>query len=198
MPPAPRSDRRQRILEAALRCFARSGVAATSVEEVLRASRSSVGSLYHFFGGKQGLAGAVYLEGLRRYHASLTACLARLREPEATVRAVVTHHLAWVTEHPDWARFLLEHRRSSQVAGVEREIRAVTREAFEGFEARFAPWVAQGRIAKLPAELYASILIGPAQVLAGHWLAQGRLAELRAAGPALAEAAWRALRRDPD
>jgi AcrR family transcriptional regulator len=198
MPARSPRDRRSRILEAALRCFARRGVAATSVEEVLRASRSSIGSLYHFFGGKEGLAGAVYVEGLRRYHESLEARLSRLREPEACVRAVVAHYVAWVTRHPDWARFLLEHRRSSHVASVEREIRAVTREAFAAFEARLSPWVHEGRIAKLPPELYASILIGPAQVLAAHWLAQGRHDELRAAAPALAEAAWRALRRDLD
>lgn len=196
--PAPPRDRRSRILETALRCFARRGVSATSVEEVVRASRSSIGSLYHFFGGKEGLAGAVYVEGLRRYHESLEARLSRLRQPEACVRAVVAHYVAWVTQHPDWARFLLEHRRSSHVASVEREIRAVTREAFAAFEARLAPWVHAGRIAKLPPELYASILIGPAQALAGHWLAQGRLDELRAAAPVLAEAAWRALRRDLD
>jgi AcrR family transcriptional regulator len=191
-------DRRTRILDAALRCFAKRGVAATSVEDVLRASRSSIGSLYHFFGGKEALAGAVYVEGLRRYHESLNARLSRLRDPEACVRAVVLHYVAWVTENPQWARFLLEHRRSSHVASVEREIRAVTREAFTGFEARLAPWVSEGLVVKLPAELYASVLVGPAQALAGHWLAQNRHDELRAAAPALAEAAWRALRRDPN
>jgi AcrR family transcriptional regulator len=192
-----RSDRRSRILDAALRCFAKRGVAATAVEDVLRSSRSSIGSLYHFFGGKEELAGAVYVEGLRRYHASLAARLSRVREPEAYVRTVVTHYLRWVTDNPVWARFLLEHRRSSHVARVEREIRAVTREAFEAYQARIAPWAAEGRIAKLPPELLASILVGPAQTLAGHWLAQGRHDELLAAAPALADAAWRALQRDP-
>jgi AcrR family transcriptional regulator len=189
-------DRRRRILTAALRCFSKRGVAGTSVEEVLRASRSSVGSLYHFFGGKEGLAGAVYVEGLRLYHESLAAKLARLREPEAIVRATVLHYVAWVTQNPEWALYLLEHRRSSHVVAVEREIRAVTREAFDAYEARLAPFVREGRVAKLPPELLASLLLGPAQALAGAWLRRGRAEELRAAAPALADAAWRALRRE--
>ncbi len=190
-----RPDRRQRILDAALRCFSKNGVAGTRIEDVLAASHSSAGSLYHFFGGKEALAGAVYVEGLRAYHTSLAERLARLRSPEALVRAVVTHYLEWLTDHPEQARYLLEHRRSSPVRAVEKEIRAATRAAFEAYEARLAPFVIEGRVVKLPAELYAALLLGPAQTLAAHWLPRGRSDELRAAAPALADAAWRALRR---
>ena len=197
MSPGRPADRRSRILAAALRCFAKRGVAATTVEDVLRASHSSVGSFYHFFESKQALAGAVYVEGLRAYHESLFTCMRGLRGPEALVRGVVAHYVAWVTRHPVQARYLLEHRRASHVTALEREVRDATREAIAAFEAQLAPFVSEGRIARLPPEIYAAQLLAPVQSLAAHWLRQGRSEELRAAAPALAESAWRAIRRDP-
>jgi AcrR family transcriptional regulator len=46
------ADRKQEILDAALRGFAEKGLAGTTVEEVRRRSGASVGSIYHHFGDK--------------------------------------------------------------------------------------------------------------------------------------------------
>lgn len=205
--PGRRPQRRREILEAALACFAERGFADTTIEALCRASGASIGSLYHHFGGKAGLAGAVYLEGLRDYHASLDAALARPTgraaraggaggaEAEALVKGIVLHYAAWVAEHPDWARYLLEMRRAESVRAVEKEIRALTRDAFARLEERLAPCVRQGSLAKLPPEMLAAVILGPSQSLAAAWIPRGRGDELRAASPALAEAAWRAVSR---
>ena len=64
-------DRRQVILDAALEAFAERGTAAATVDDVRRRSGASVGSIYHHFGDKEGLAAALYVEGLRSYQEGL-------------------------------------------------------------------------------------------------------------------------------
>lgn len=48
--------RRATILKAALGCFIGQGVEATTIDDIRRASGSSIGSLYHHFGNKEGIA----------------------------------------------------------------------------------------------------------------------------------------------
>lgn len=66
---APRQARGQQrveaILDAAAAAFLEVGVAEASVHDIARRARSSVGSLYHFFSGKDALVAAL----LRRYEA---------------------------------------------------------------------------------------------------------------------------------
>jgi AcrR family transcriptional regulator len=87
------TDRRQQILDAALRSFNEKGVAATTVDDVRRLSGASVGSLYHHFGGKDELAQELYVEILLDYHRGFLAVLRRVRDPEHGVKGLVRHHL---------------------------------------------------------------------------------------------------------
>jgi AcrR family transcriptional regulator len=59
------AERRRAILEGALEAFTSKGFAAATVGDVRRLSGASVGSIYHHFGDKEGLAAALYLEGIR-------------------------------------------------------------------------------------------------------------------------------------
>src|ERR687889_726220 len=99
------TDRKQEILAAALRGFAEKGLAGTTVEEVRRRSGASVGSIYHHFGDKEGIAAALYVDCLRQYQAGFRAVLAEGLDAEATVKALVRHHLRFVEADPDRARF---------------------------------------------------------------------------------------------
>ena len=71
------ADRRQAILDAALQAFTESGTTAATVDDVRRLSGASVGSIYHHFGDKEGLAAALYVEGLRSYQEGFLAVLER-------------------------------------------------------------------------------------------------------------------------
>jgi AcrR family transcriptional regulator len=93
------ADRKQEILDAALRGFADKGLAGTTVEEVRRRSGASVGSIYHHFGDKEGIAAALYVAALGDYQEGLLAVLAAADDdPQRTVEALVRHHLRWVAE----------------------------------------------------------------------------------------------------
>src|ERR1700716_1142602 len=101
------SPRRADILQAALAAFTEHGVAGASIEDIRRRSGASVGSIYHHFGGKDAIAGALYLEGLSDYQAGFLGALSRSVSARDGVEEAVRHTLAWMTEHRDLARFLL-------------------------------------------------------------------------------------------
>jgi AcrR family transcriptional regulator len=182
------TDRRQEILDAALRGFNEKGVAATTVDDVRRLSGASVGSLYHYFGGKDEMAQELYLEILRDYHRGFLAVLRRERDPERGIKGLVRHHLRWVRRNPERARYLFRGRPPETEA-----MRELNRELFRATAAWLEPHVTAGRVRRLPLDLTYAILAGPAQEFSRHWL-EGRMrSPAREAESALADAAWRAL-----
>jgi AcrR family transcriptional regulator len=183
------ANRKQEILEAALRGFAEKGLAGTTVDEVRRRSGASVGSIYHHFGDKEGIAAALYLDCLRDYQAGVVAVLERGGDAEATVKALVRHHLRWVEADPDRARFLLSGpppRSAAAIADVNRD----------GLRAMVA-WLeresAAGRVEPMPFDVFFAVLIGPAQEFCRYWLSGRVRTSIRSAQRSLGDAAWRAV-----
>ena len=153
------TDRKQEILDAALRGFAEKGLAGTTVEEVRTRSGASVGSIYHHFGDKQGIAAALYVAILRDYQEGLLAVLERAGDARDTVEELVRHHLRWVAADRDRARFLLGARPPRAVD----EIRGLNRRAFSATASWLDEEVAAGRIRPIPFDLFYAVLIGPAR-----------------------------------
>lgn len=58
--PAPRENTRTLVLDAALSLFTDKGYFNTSVHDIGRTAGVSIGSIYHHFGDKEGLARALY------------------------------------------------------------------------------------------------------------------------------------------
>jgi AcrR family transcriptional regulator len=182
-------DRKQEILDAALRGFAEKGLAGTTVDEVRERSGASIGSIYHHFGDKEGIAAALYVAALGDYQEGLLAVLTAGEDAERTVKELVRHHLRWVAEDRDRARFLLSGRPPRAAA----EIAELNRRAFGATSEWLDAQVAAGHIRAIPFALFYSVLIGPAQEFCRHWL-EGRVhTSLRTAERELAAAAWRSL-----
>jgi AcrR family transcriptional regulator len=181
--------RRETILEAALESFGATG--ATTIEDVRRRSGASVGSIYHHFGGKDGIAIALYVEILRGYQAGVVRTLGRAAaDAEAGVGGLVRHHLRWVERNPDRARFLLQGGVAREYAGDE--LKTLNQDMF----AAVGDWVErQPAIRTLRREIFYAAVFGPAQELSRSWLG-GRTRSLRRLEDELAEAAWRAVRAD--
>jgi AcrR family transcriptional regulator len=180
--------RRETIWKAALDSFAANGEIA--IDDVRERSGASVGSIYHHFGGKDGIAAALYVEILRDYQASVLRALRRAAGAEEGVKALARGHLRWVERNPERARFLLQGGAARAAAGEE--LKELNRE----LSAALAEWVgSRPEIRPLPREAFYAVVIGPAQELSRHWLA-GRVGSLRRLETELAEAAWRAVRSD--
>jgi len=76
---AHRESRRDQILDAAVACFLRRGVRATTMAEIIAESRLSAGAIYGYFPGKQELA----LAAMRREAAARAAELEAMSEGHA-------------------------------------------------------------------------------------------------------------------
>jgi AcrR family transcriptional regulator len=189
------SARRGAILGAALRLFVRNGFAGTSIEDIKRDSGASVGSIYHHFGGKEGVAAALYIDALTDYQNSLLALVAARPKAREGIEGVVRHHLHWVATHPDEARYLLNMRPAEVMLAFRKEVRTMNKTFFREVFGWLDEQAQAGRIRTVPRSLYFPLVIGPSQELAREWL-EGRLdMPLEEAAPLLAEAAWNAIRQ---
>ena len=190
------SERREDILDAALAAFTANGYAATTIEQVRRGSGASVGSIYHRFGDKEGLAAALYVDCLRDYQRGATGVLTRHRNAEPGIKALVRHHLRWVEENPERARFLLDRREAEVAAAAAAEVRELNRATFAAVSEWLRPHEEAEAIRRMPRELLYAVVIGPAQEYSRHWLRDRMSAEMRRAELVLAQAAWDAVQGD--
>jgi AcrR family transcriptional regulator len=99
----------QRIVDAALRCIARWGVAKTTLDDVARDAGCSRASVYRAFpGGKDALLTAVVDAELSRFAAGLEAALAGVDDLEDLLVAGITYASRFAAGH-DGLNFLLAH-----------------------------------------------------------------------------------------
>ena len=186
--------RRESILKAALGCFIGNGVEATTVDDIVRASGSSIGSLYHHFGNKEGVAAGLFIDGIERLNAGLLKKLKRCRSAEAGVRTVVTQYCDWVTANRDIARYLLNSRDIAFPPHTKDQLREIHSAHIAEIFRWFGPFVRDGDMKALPVDTYVPIISGPIQDYTRHWLA-GQVQESPARVKAIfADAAWNAVR----
>lgn len=105
--PTPRE-----VLTAALVLFSERGYFKTSVHDIAREAKVSIGSIYHHFGDKVGIAKALYEHLLEQMTSSLQAIIDSETTTQARCRAIVAL-LFELTEHePHGMEFMLyaKHR----------------------------------------------------------------------------------------
>ena len=189
-----RRSRKDEILQAALACFTDFGVDATTIEMIRDRSGASIGSLYHHFGNKERIIGALYLAGTAEYAALLAEGFAQADSAEACVKLLVTSYVDWVVANPDWARFILHSRSRVEASEMGAQLREVNRVNFRRILDALAVYRAQGLFMAMPVDCFTSVVIGPTHDFARHWLAgrtQTSLAECR---ELLAQVAWDSVR----
>ena len=190
------ADRKSAILSAALAVFSEKGIEATSIDDIRQRSQASVGSIYHHFGNKEGIADALFAQGLDSYWQQIKANVARAGNAEFAIHAIVSTHLNWIVEQPDMARFLFA-RRQAVSAEHDDAIRQRTASHFKEVFEKLKPWFKQGVLRRMPVELYGPLLLGPSQELARNWLG-GRVGfNPLDAIDELSSAAWRTLATNP-
>ena len=187
---------RSRILDSARAAFTERGLIGASIADVSDSSQASVGSIYHHFEGKEGLAGAVYVAALRDFQAVFAAAVTGSGSPEQGVRRGIHAVLRWcLRDQRDAARFLLTAEDAARGA-AEAELREANREFLTTVLAWWDESVERGELRALDLDLAHSIWLGPALEYCRLRLGgRTRIAPGRAERE-LADAAWRALRTD--
>src|SRR5260221_12602324 len=82
---AAKEARRTQILDAAVRCFARTGYYATTIEDVVRETGLSRGALYLYFPSKE----ALYLAISDRWNCGMDAAIKARLTPDLTPAAIL-------------------------------------------------------------------------------------------------------------
>lgn len=185
------APRRQAILDAALTSFLRSGVARTTIDAIHRESGASVGSIYHFFGSKEGVAAELYLDALRDYFDNYLAALRSSRSARAGVEGSVRAHLGWVVTHEARARYLFHYLEFEVIEDSLPAIAHLREEFYHQANAWLAPHVERGRIKSLSPRLCQALWMGPTMEYTRLWLVRsGDGFNILDAETALARAAW--------
>ena len=162
---------RARILAAALGCFSRHGLQGSTIEMIREAAGASIGSIYHFFGDREGIAAALYAACLAESRAALLEALGKASgDAPSLIRACVAGHVGWATQHRAEAAFLATARRAGALAKADADIRAGTRAFHAEIGALFRTATNGAALAALPPEILLAQLIGPAQLWLRLWL----------------------------
>ncbi|MEZ4394338.1 MAG: TetR/AcrR family transcriptional regulator [Polyangiales bacterium] len=185
--------RREEILDAALACFAEGGTLSVTLEQILARAGASPSSVYHHFGGRQGVALALLQRCLTRLFARLEAAVAAEQGAEARVTAMVRAHLDWVEAEPAEASFM--YQMSGAPLGDDDRARhlAFKSALYAPLLARFVDFVASGEIPALSPPMYDVILMGPTHELSRRVLAGAPGLDLESARALLPRVAWAAM-----
>ncbi|MUM16207.1 TetR/AcrR family transcriptional regulator [Mycobacterium sp. CBMA271] len=186
--------RRRAILDAALTSFLKSGVAGATVEALHRESGASVGSIYHFFGSKEGVAAELYVETLRDYFDAYLVVLQASSSVRSGIEGVVRFHLEWVAANQMRARYLFHCREFEVIEESRPAIAALNEDFYSQASAWLQPHVDKGRIKPLPPRLCQALWMGPCVEYARLWLARTTEFDVLGAAEVLGEAAWNAVK----
>lgn len=142
--PSTQAARREHILDAAERCFARSGFHRTTMQDICREAKVSPGALYLYFSSKEELIAGIS-ERDRSQLAQQLAELGKSGDLIAALRRIAEHYSI---EEPRYKRVLcMEIAAESTRNPVVGEIfRSVDRYVIESFAQLFAEAQKAGRI----------------------------------------------------
>jgi AcrR family transcriptional regulator len=191
--PGPRKAHKRELMACALDAFEAAGIAATTVEDIRARAGSSIGSIYHHFGNKDGLVAALFFAAIDDEYRLCESQVAAATSTREIIEAIVRGYIEWVAAQPRLARFLYMAR-STVAAGpagedLARRNKARFRALFEWLD----KGVAEGTVRALPRETYVPLLIGPAETYCRAWLSERVKASPAQHAAVFTEAAWRAV-----
>lgn len=183
-----------RLRAAALEVFNAVGINAASIHDICARAQVSIGSAYHHFGSKQGLADALLAAGLRDNTRALKARLDRARGPESGIRALVESLIDWVESNPEWARFIYFVAGARPSDGNDHPLHEVNAEYRAMIDGYFGPHLKSGALRPLPRDVYASLVLGPVHDYARRALSGQTREKLSRHKELFADAAWQSVR----
>jgi AcrR family transcriptional regulator len=187
---------RDRILQAALETFAQKGYHRALVDDIVRASHTSKGAVYHHFPNKEALFLALVDEFAGRLAESVAAAIAGAEGALGRVEAALTAGLETFARHRDLARILLLE--SVSLGPSYQSKRLEVHDRFAALiQAHLDEAVAEGSIPSLDTRVATLAWLGALNEVVVQWLCRGRPDLLREAVPALAPLLLRSIGAKP-
>ncbi len=193
----PKGDKRERILDAAVRVFASKSFHTATVAEIAREAGVADGTIYLYFKNKDDLLICLFEERMGEINEGLLASIAGVERPLEQLKAFIRHHLREVVRRPELAEVLIVELRQS--AKLMKEYKAT---AFGGYldivSGIIARGIADGSIRTgVDARAVRRALFGALDEVALSWLLGGRRFDLSKNAEQLAEIFARGLAADP-
>jgi TetR/AcrR family fatty acid metabolism transcriptional regulator len=174
MPRARRSDKRKRILQAAVRVFARRGYFAARVSEIARTADVADGTIYLYFRSKEDILVSLFDEVMAEHLAQARDEVAAAAGAPAKLQAIARHHLRVLGENRQLAVvFQVELRQSTKF--MER----FTASWLQDYFALVGEVIEQGQREgslrpELPRKLVAKALFGMLDEMVTSWILSGK------------------------
>jgi AcrR family transcriptional regulator len=103
-----RQLRRDAILEAARRVFARDGYFNATMSQIAGVAEFGMGTIYQYFPNKQALFSEVIIQGVEAYNAGLKESLEGKAVWRERLETFIEFKLAWVEKQPDLQHLIME------------------------------------------------------------------------------------------
>ncbi|HLD68598.1 MAG TPA: TetR/AcrR family transcriptional regulator [Pseudomonas sp.] len=194
--PGRRAEPKRQILRCALVLFNAHGIDATTIDTIRAESQTSVGSIYHHFGNKEGVVAALYLAALDDQARLRDRYVSGVGSTQEWVQALVHSYVDWVVSQPDWARFQYQARYAVAQSAFSDQLKEANAVRNAQMREWFSDPAHRGDLKDLPRELIPSLIIGSAESYCRAWLS-GRVKQSpQLYKQQLAEAAWRTVGHD--
>lgn len=194
----PRGDKRERILEAAVRVFASKSFYTATVAEIAREAGVADGTIYLYFKNKDDLLIRLFEERMAEINEGIRAAIEPVESPLEKLRAFIRHHLREVERKPELGEVLIVELRQSSKLMKEYEARAF-REYLSILSAIVEAGIADGSIrANVEPRAVRRAIFGALDEVALSWLLGGRRFDLSRNAEQLAEIFARGLAAQGD
>ena len=180
-----RAATRDKILQAAREVFAQKGYHRALVDDIVRASQTSKGAVYHHFPNKEALFLALVDEFAGRLAEAVADAIGGAHGALGKVEAAVTAGLETFARHRDLARILLLESVSLGPA-YQRKRQEVLGRFAALIQAHLDEAVAEGSIPPLDTRVATLAWLGALNEVVMQWLHRGEPDLLTEAVPALA------------
>ncbi len=143
------ASRREEILEAAVKLFARYGYAETDTQLLADELGVGKGTLYRYFCSKQDLFLAAVDRAMGRLREHIDTAIAGIPDPLDQIARGVRAYLEFVADHPEFVELLMQER--AQFKDRKKPTYFEHREAnLERWRALYRALIAEGRVRDMP------------------------------------------------
>ena len=150
-------DKKQRILDVALRLFTQRGYFNTSVHDIQHEAQVSIGSIYHHFANKEAIAKELFDSTEEKMYTAITGIIANYSSSEERCKAIVFYLFDVTESNPEFMHYMLyaKHREF-----LPNEKPVCSSRPFSQMKEIIASGIATGEIRKIDVNVAATSVFG--------------------------------------
>lgn len=186
------SDKRERLLDAALELFELRGFDAVAVPEIAQMANVATGTIYRYFDTKEALVNALYRHWKEAYNAAVLAPLEGTLSPRQAFGVYWGRMMSFARSHPRAMRFLDLHHHAPYLDAKSCRAESAYRAAAEFFVAAARK---QGAIRAMHPAFVVALMWGASAGLA-KFAHEGMLRFDERAAQTMEDMLWRAIASD--